>query len=94
MAHSEIKHKWIFAANLETEAEMLANSQIKYHAKKIMDVFDKLINTILSQSSLDKNALERLGRSHFHYGVKTEDFKVKLFIFLIYFHKFPLNFNN
>lgn len=75
-AHSEIKYKWIFAANLETEEEMLANSQIRYHSKKIMEVFSQIIYIVIHRESLDQLGLERLGRSHFHYGVKPTDFKV------------------
>ena len=76
LAHSEIKHKWIFAANLETEEEMLNNSQIKYHAKKIIDVFGKLVEGVVGHAELDNSSLERLGRNHFHYGVKVDDFVV------------------
>lgn len=75
-AHSEIKYKWIFAANLETEEEMLANSQIRYHSKKIMEVFSQIIYIVIHRESLDQLGLERLGRSHFHYGVKPTDFKL------------------
>lgn len=77
MAHSEIKYKWIFAANLETEAEMLTNSQIKYHSKKIMEVFGQIMEVVVSRGSFENLGLIRLGRSHFHYGVKPSDFKVK-----------------
>lgn len=75
-AHSEIKHKWIFAANLETEAEMVNNSQIIYHSKKIIEVFGKILNVVFTKGSFKGMELERLGRSHFHYGVVPSDFKV------------------
>ena len=44
--HKEIKSKWIFAANLETLEEMLSNSQLKYHAKKVVDVLAFLLGKL------------------------------------------------
>lgn len=85
--HSEIKSKWIFATNLETEAEMLSNSQLRYHAKKIMDVIGKIVTKLISCSDIDKFSVDefeltRLGRNHFHYGVRRENFFVcKCFFF-------------
>ena len=82
-AHSEIKNKWIFATNLETEAEMLSNSQLRYHAKKVIDVLTKLLTTVFNNpADLDESALIRLGRSHYHYGVVKEDFTVSLLNFI------------
>lgn len=56
---------------------MIGNSQIRYHAKKIMEIFSQIIDVVLHRESLDELGLERLGRSHFHYGVKPTDFKVR-----------------
>ena len=57
---------------------MLNNSQIKYHAKKIIDVFGKLVEGVVGHAELDNSSLERLGRNHFHYGVKVDDFVVSI----------------
>lgn len=79
--HKEIKSKWIFATNLETEAEMISNSQLRYHAKKIMDVLSKLVDKVINcpniaEFSVEEFELTRLGRNHFHYGVRREHFFV------------------
>lgn len=88
-AHKEIKGKWIFATNLETEAEMVSNPQVRYHAKKITDVFTKAVTILCSSSpnaiSLDELNLARLGRSHFHYGVTRDNFVVSFFSFSLLF---------
>lgn len=83
-AHKEIKNKWIFATNLETEAEMLSNSQLRYHAKKIVDVIEKIILKVINCSDIEKISVDefeliRLGRNHFHYGVRRENFLVSKF---------------
>jgi hypothetical protein len=44
--HKEIKAKWIFASNLETEFEIRHNSQVKYHSKKVIDVFNLLLSNL------------------------------------------------
>lgn len=88
--HKQIKSKWIFATNLETEAEMISNSQLRYHAKKITDVLGKIVVKAIScpdiaEFSVDEFELTRLGRNHFHYGVRREHFFVSFkinFIFL------------
>ncbi|CAF0880104.1 unnamed protein product [Brachionus calyciflorus] len=77
--HKEIKSKWIFATNLETEAEMISNSQLRYHAKKIMDVLSKVVVKAINSTnpedfSVEEFELARLGRNHFHYGVRREHF--------------------
>jgi hypothetical protein len=81
--HSVIKDRWIFATNLVTEEEMLNNSQVKYHAKKIGDVLARIVNIAASsqgvdfdKDKLDQIDLIKLGRSHFHYGVARENFSV------------------
>jgi hypothetical protein len=83
--HSVIKDRWIFATNLVTEAEMLSNSQVKYHAKKIGDMFTKIIGLVVAarqggvfeKDELDQLELIKLGKSHFHYGVARENFSVR-----------------
>lgn len=83
--HKEIKNKWIFATNLETEAEMISNSQVRYHAKKILDIMTKIINKLLSnpnEFSIEDFDLTRLGRNHFHYGVIRDHFYVNALILI------------
>lgn len=87
--NQEIKNKWIFAANLETEAEMVSNSQLRYHAKKIIEVFNGVIVRLISLEpgkNFDEEALIRLGQSHFHYNVNREHFAVNTQISLIFFY--------
>ena len=81
MEHKEIKNKWIFASNLETEEEMLENSQIRYHAKKVIEVLSRIIIQIIESSRAEKNKNEsvaydlfKLGKSHHHYGVERAHF--------------------
>lgn len=78
---SEIKYLWIFASNLETEEEMLQNSELKYHAKKVTNTLTRIINFLTSPtaSSSDQVDLIRLGKRHFHYGLKKEYFIVSEF---------------
>lgn len=73
--HSAIKNKWIFATNLETEAEMLSNPQVRYHANKIIGVFDRMIANLTVDGRTVVDDLDRLGKSHFYYEVKRTDFK-------------------
>lgn len=81
MSHEEIKYLWIFASNLETEEEMLNNSQLRYHAKKVIEALDKVLVAVVSNSTqgLDQDLL-RLGRNHFHHGVKSDYFGVSTLI--------------
>ena len=44
--HKEIRGKWIFASNLETEFEIRHNSQVKYHSKKVIDIFNLLLSKL------------------------------------------------
>ena len=76
----EIKFLWIFASNLETEDEMYTNSDLKYHAKKVVNTLVKILVS-LSATTTDTSEhvdLIRLGRRHHHYGIKKEHFKVFL----------------
>jgi hypothetical protein len=90
--HKQIKNKWIFASNLETEAEMLSNSQVRYHAKKIVDVLNKILNLLTRADSFHKSDLDaldlvRLGRSHHHYNVQKDNFKVIYYSFNFCFNR-------
>ena len=79
VSHEDIKYLWIFASNLETEEEMLNNSQLRYHAKKVVDALNKILVAVISNEThnLDQD-IQRLGKTHFHHGVKKEYFPVRL----------------
>ena len=62
---------------------MVNNSQIKYHSQNIIKVFGQVIDAVIIRGDLNCLGLERLGKSHFHYGVKAEDFKVSFDIYLL-----------
>jgi hypothetical protein len=61
---------------------MRANSQLKYHAKKVIDVLgrviEKVIKSQVDQINLDDFNLLKLGANHFHYGVVRNDFSVRM----------------
>ena len=77
-----MKKIWIFASNLDTEEEMLENSQLKYHAKKVIATIDRIVLSLTSSiSEADQSDLKRLGKSHYHYGIKKEHFKVDILPF-------------
>ena len=88
--HKEIKIKWIFAANLETEAEIRQNSQTKYHARKIIDIIQLLLSKLQSIEDLSNEELNtklfRLGESHYHYTVTPDHLPVTIIILSKYFH--------
>jgi len=88
--HKEIKNKWIFAANLETEAEIRQNSQTKYHAKKIIDIIQLLLSKLQSIDDLSNEELNtklfRLGESHYHYTVTPDHLPVTIKILCKYFN--------
>ncbi|CAF1648009.1 unnamed protein product, partial [Didymodactylos carnosus] len=46
MDHPELKSLWIFAANLNTESEIRSNTQVRYHASKIMNTLNVVIQDI------------------------------------------------
>jgi hypothetical protein len=98
LTNRDIKSKWIFASNLETEEEMRSNSQVKYHAKKVIDLLSKVVERIVKSDpekiDLEDFKLIKLGSNHFHYGVIRDDFIVSLFnLFKIkmFFFTFFLN---
>ena len=80
----DIKSKWIFASNLETEEEMRSNSQLKYHAKKVVDLLNKVVERVIKSDpehiDLDDFLLIKLGSNHFHYGVIRNDFVVSFVV--------------
>lgn len=76
-----MKKIWIFASNLETEEEMLENSQVQYHAKKVIATINRIVLSLTSSiSETDQSDLVRLGKSHYHYGIQKEHFKVRHFL--------------
>lgn len=77
--HTEIKHKWIFAKDLNNEQEIRKNPQLIYHACKIMEVIDKVINKYTADSVNDFKELMHLGKNHHYYGVRPSDFEVNCF---------------
>lgn len=44
----EIKYLWIFASNLETDEEMWQNSELKYHARKVVNTVAKILTALIS----------------------------------------------
>jgi hypothetical protein len=76
MNHAVIKNKWIFAHGLNTEQEIRQNSQLTYHASKIIELFDKVIENIISINKSEFNDIIKLGRNHYGYGVRAQDFIV------------------
>ena len=71
-----MKSKWIFAFGLNTEEEIRKNSQLSYHAKKIIEVFDYIIESIEKINMYDFKEITTLGKTHYGYGVRAQDFVV------------------
>lgn len=87
MQHNKgMKNLWIFANNLETEEEMLNNSQLAYHASKVTDTINQLIGSFTSSTSMDNftHFLIKLGAKHFYYGLSRKHFSV-IFIIAMFF---------
>lgn len=65
---TDIKYLWIFASNLETEENMRNNSEIVYHAKKMVASIDKLLSFLKtdheSTSFPDQIDLIRMGKRY------------------------------
>lgn len=70
-----LRKKWIFAANLELEDEIRANSQARYHAAKIMYTLNEIIHNI-EDGAKRRGILESLGKIHCTYEVEPADFQV------------------
>ena len=75
---------WIFASNLETEEEMLKNSQFCYHAKKLGDSLNNVVTALTSPSEIVDFSgiidLFKLGRHLCKYGVQESYYAVRIFI--------------
>ena len=80
--HSNIKHVWIFSTRLETEEEIRNDSQVRYHSKKLVNTFDKIIKDLETDFIKHKEFLVNLGTKHYHYDLKYEYFKVINCIFI------------
>ena len=55
---------------------MRSNSQLRYHANKIISVINMMIENLDCNLSKHKEFLHDLGRKHFNYDVKYEYFWV------------------
>lgn len=83
-AHAHLREKWIFAKDLSTEEEIRANSQLIYHAVKIVQMFTKIISFLNQINQYDFKEIVTLGRNHQSYGVKPHDFEVCTSLFLLF----------
>ena len=75
---NEIKNLFGFASNLESSNEMIQNTRVRYHANQVINTLDKII-ILLTKSTIskqDKDDLIRLGKLHYHFGLKKDYFKV------------------
>lgn len=79
--HAEIKHKWIFAKDLNGEDEIRQNPQLVYHATKIMEIMDKVINAYNYDCMNDFKDVMHLGKNHYDYGVRPSDFEVSVSVY-------------
>ena len=78
---TEIKDMFVFVSSFDFLADIMKNTMARYHSNKMITIMDKIINllTISSSSSLsekDINQLVKLGERHYHFGIKTDHFKV------------------
>ncbi len=74
--HREIRDRWIFAVDLNTEEDMRNNSQLTYHAHQIIRLFSEIIRRLNTSNPYDLKELIKLGTSHHGYGVEPYDFEV------------------
>lgn len=75
MKHPELKFLWKFAANLQSEEEYRASSQLRSHGNKVMEALNAYVNGLKDWRS-DK-PLKDLGYKHSCFGnIKTEYFDV------------------
>ena len=74
--HPEVRARWVFAKDLNDLNEIQNNSQVIYHAIKIVGVFSRIIKNLKNINQTDLRSLVSLGRVHFDYDVKNEDFQV------------------
>ena len=54
---------------------MLNNSELRYHAKKVINVLAKILASLTDENA-EKVDLVRLGRRHHGYGMLKDHFKV------------------
>ena len=75
---------------------MRSNAQLLYHACKIVELLDRVIQGIHTINEHDFKDIVVLGKNHFTYGVKSSDFhvaKIKyLYITNKLFKKLPVGF--
>ena len=75
---NEIKNLFGFASSLDLENKMKENSHVINHANQLINTMNKII-VLLTTSSIskqDKDDLIRLGKLHYHFGLKKDYFKV------------------
>jgi hypothetical protein len=77
-ASSEIKKMFKFANSLDSVADMMQNTMIRYHANLIVETLDKIVILLTKSliSEQDKENIIELGKKHYHFGLKKEHFKV------------------
>jgi hypothetical protein len=69
--HAHLKDKFIFAHSLETEEEMRQNSQLVYHAMRIIHLIYNMVRELNSVNIIDYQELVNLDE------VNPADFQVK-----------------
>jgi len=75
---NEIKNLFGFASSLDLENRIKENSHVINHANQLINTMNKII-ILLTTSSIsrqDKDDLIRLGKLHYHFGLKKDYFKV------------------
>ena len=71
---------FLFASSLELVSEMIHNINVRYHAGQMIQKLNEIV-ILLAQSLIseeEKENLFKLGKHHYHYGIKKEYFKVYL----------------
>jgi len=77
---TEIKNMFVFVSGFDLLADIMKNTMARYHSNKVITIMDKIINLLTKSSSSlsekDINQLVKLGERHYHFGIKTDHFKV------------------
>ena len=76
----DIKKMFRFANRLELVDDMMKNVMVCHHANQLIKTLDKIV-IILTKSSIseqEKLKLIKLGKDHYHFGLKKEHFQVIL----------------
>jgi hypothetical protein len=77
---TEIKNVLVFVSGFDLLADIMKNTMARYHSNKVISIVDKIINLLTKSSSSlsekDINQLVKLGERHYHFGIKTDHFKV------------------